>query len=376
MASGGISRQASDGSMKDTLKIRFQQLRELVNDPIACGYLRAFCNTEFNAENLNFWMEVDKFKDLYAADGNWNLVKTLKEADDEFENIDLAACRFPEGATVDQAAMVDMMRSIWFEYLDDNAPQQVTCQHRHLKKTSNRMQKVGAYGTIIFDEAVVDSLKAVEKDIKPRFLKSTHYEELLQQYAQLHDPLPLSCKNDVPLPSSTLLDYTNFDELTADRKFELHEIINDRHLCGVMREYLDKCFCVENLLCVCEITFFEELMAAGERSAGRTKAWSIYRMFLLEGCPLEVSSTAVLRKDIAHSLADPKMGIFAAVKQGALAMLRADFQRFKSQPEYSGLGTMMREKYIEMNQAKKKKKKKGGLFSCLFGGGGSVRADG
>ena len=55
----------------------------------------------------------------------------------------------------------------------------------------------------------------------------------------------------------------------------------------------------------------------------------------------------------------------------ALAMLRADFQRFKSQPEYTGLGAMMRQRFVDINQAKKKAQKSKNPFKacCAVLGG-------
>jgi hypothetical protein len=40
-----------------------QTLDYWINNPIQCGYLRAFCESEYNAENIAFVMDVDAFRD-------------------------------------------------------------------------------------------------------------------------------------------------------------------------------------------------------------------------------------------------------------------------------------------------------------------------
>ena len=117
-------------------------------------------------------------------------------------------------------------------------------------------------------------------------------------------------------------------------------------------------------------------MAAGAVVDARAKAWQIYRDFLLPGATMEVSSTCSDRKDIAHALASPTADMLNNVKQSALAMLRADFQKFKCQPTYDQLGVIMKDKFKELHAAKRSKAKRGGFFGICFFGKSGVGASG
>ncbi|CAM9199790.1 unnamed protein product, partial [Heterosigma akashiwo] len=47
--------------------------------PIACGYLRAFSQSEYNAENIDFWIEVDRFKDNFSDPAVWPTTRTFRK---------------------------------------------------------------------------------------------------------------------------------------------------------------------------------------------------------------------------------------------------------------------------------------------------------
>ena len=39
-----------------------------IDHPIRCGYLLAYCESQYSAENIRFIMEIDRFRDLLSAD--------------------------------------------------------------------------------------------------------------------------------------------------------------------------------------------------------------------------------------------------------------------------------------------------------------------
>lgn len=43
-------------------------LEELLIDPIKSGYLLAFSESEYNAENIRYLIEIDKFRDYLSLD--------------------------------------------------------------------------------------------------------------------------------------------------------------------------------------------------------------------------------------------------------------------------------------------------------------------
>lgn len=50
-----------------------ETIEDIINNPLKCGYLLAFCESEFSTENINFILEIDRFKDSLRVDKlAWN----------------------------------------------------------------------------------------------------------------------------------------------------------------------------------------------------------------------------------------------------------------------------------------------------------------
>ena len=52
----------------EKVRIAYQTIESIIGNPICCSYLLKFCRSEYNAENLEFLLEVDEFRDTFAVD--------------------------------------------------------------------------------------------------------------------------------------------------------------------------------------------------------------------------------------------------------------------------------------------------------------------
>lgn len=325
-----------------------------MDNPKLCSYLALFCREQYNAENLNFWIAVDRFKDKYSDPKVWC---------SSFSDVDVQVSKQPEdfenwpSATVTQEAMETSANDIVDAYLSESAAQQVMLPHVVKTRTEKRLRHLPAYGTTVFDECLIDPIKTMRRDIMPRFIRSPLYQEMLTVKDYQADNRELV----TPHPPSSIIDYLSFEDFQGSRTFSLNEIVNDKYLYSVMLKFLQRTFSSENLTCAREIQIYDELLASGELESAKRKALDIYHYYLLPGALFEVSSSCNVRKDIALSLADPQPNMFHEVKAGVLEMLKADYNKFSASQEFAELGVMMRSKYAELRGVKRKS----GIFNCL-----------
>lgn len=202
-----------------------------------------------------------------------------------------------------------------------------------------RLDYINHYGPEVFEESLIDPLKTMKRDIIPRFLRSPFYTELVARLKSI-ETLPTASELEVPIPP-TSLSFENTD-LSADRKFHLHEVVECRLLYSKFLTYLQGCFCSENLICYRLVTLFEEKMAAKQPVAAIT--WDIYRFFVAEGSAFEISLEYSNRKAILLQLAKPKPDCFATVKKSAYSMLKTYFSSYKNTAEYQELASYVRSK--------------------------------
>ena len=58
------SRNQSSSVIRDEVEIREADF--WIDNPIRCGYLHAFCEFEYNSENIKFLIAIDQFRDNLA----------------------------------------------------------------------------------------------------------------------------------------------------------------------------------------------------------------------------------------------------------------------------------------------------------------------
>ena len=164
-----ISQFSLSGGMKNETEF-------WIDHPILCGYLLAFCESQYNAENINFIMEIDRFRDLMSADKqSWS--KHWKELDDAIGLVSksIAHAHIPEcsiwqgpeelalglqiisqkfnefiefisimrsgnpkdwpSKLIPREAVVEYVYFIWNKYLSDSAPHQICIPSKVLTNT-------------------------------------------------------------------------------------------------------------------------------------------------------------------------------------------------------------------------------------------------
>lgn len=199
-----------------------------------------------------------------------------------------------------------------------------------------RLNYVNLYGPEVFEESLIDPLKTMKRDILPRFIRSPFYEEMTRMINSL-DTHPLATELELPIPPTQLVFESS--ELTPNRQFRLSEIVENRYLYSKFMAYLQECYCSENLICYRMVTLFEEKIAA--KHSVKDISWDIYRFFVAEGSPFEISLEYSSRKAICLQLAKPTPTCYDDVKKSAYNMLKTFFASYKNKPEYQHLSTYL-----------------------------------
>lgn len=219
---------------------------DIIANPVSCGYLLDFCQksvrihpyvvrsltfdcilthtslperactTQYCAENLNFFMAVDKFKDECA----------------------LLDFRDPESVTTCK----EMADRIWQDYLSLNSPNEVSLPSEDREQTMERMKKPGEFRGKLFDVAMQDAIKTLQKDTLMRFLKSSQYNEMSVKVTAVHELMvkkafEVDGAYQIDMPAKTQL---TDERITSTKEFSLDDILNDKILFGEMLEYLEK----------------------------------------------------------------------------------------------------------------------------------------
>ncbi|KAJ0404618.1 hypothetical protein ATCC90586_001187 [Pythium insidiosum] len=280
---------------------------DIISNPISCGYLLDFCQKSYCAENLNFFMAVDKFKDECG----------------------LLDFRDPEAVTTCK----EMADKIWADYLSLNSPNEVSLPSEDRNETMERMKKPAEYRSKLFDVALQDAVKTLQKDTLGRFLKSPQYTEMQNKVLAVHEMIKAKAFDnegsyhiDVPLKTS-LAD----DKIASTKEFPLDEILNDKILFTEMLDYLEKKFKAENLKCARQIRRFEELALEKKSDDLKEFAWNLYLYFIAPGSPYEVSCTNLDRKSVQLRLGCPIKTMFEPIKENTMLVLKQDHKAFCAQ---------------------------------------------
>ena len=213
-----------------------------------------------------------------------------------------------------ESAVKEKIDLIVEKFISDDAPFQICFPSAVLERTNARMKRVNIYGPQTFEEALLDPLKTMRRDILPRFTRSKFFSDMVERMASI-EHLPSASELDTPVPP-TKLKFDSLDELPLDRRFHLKEVVECRHLFQCFLAYTQKCFCSENLICYRMVTLFEERVEAKEPCSDI--AWSIFRYFVAEGSAYEISIEFAKRKAIMLDLAKPKAHTFEFVKKSSL----------------------------------------------------------
>jgi hypothetical protein len=359
-----LSSLATAGNVQSTHLKKFNATfnRIELDDPVQCGFLRVFCESEYSAENLSFLMEVDRFRDHMLADpsswcSTWQdidvdiSISAIKDDDFSFPPV-FGGSDEPEWPSriVDRRTAEQMILSIWDRFLSDTSPTEVCVSPHILANTKRRISHLDLYGPEVFREALVEPLKTIQRDTLPRFFKSKLYDKM-KMFLAASRPLPTADSLRVPAPSYGLLSVLTAEDL-AQKEFDLNEILLDGLLYDEFLKYLRAKFCSENLLCVRMILLFEENVRIKDFITAEQQAWDICNYFVVSGSAYEVGLSHRRRKEVLLSLARPNALLFAPLKRFIMKELRTSFELFKRTHEYASLNYLMIQAKERMNQPK------------------------
>ena len=329
---------------------------ELLSNPLTAGYLLIFCQSQYNSENLNFIMEVDDYRDQFLGDRDlWKSVR-WKDIDTSMSSSTAVTATTDHDisssswvSVADKVTIEGIMNEIYDRYLCDDSSTQVGSSKEIQQRTRQRMKHVHLYGPYVFDEACLDPIKTMKKDILPRFLLSNVYRRMVQDVTMCEPPPPASDLK-VPPPGCRLLTNASMDHFHDSRRFTLEEIIGCLQLYNVFLAFLRRRVCAENLICVPMIAIFEDQMHEDELVEGQATALKIYRYFVAPGSAFEVSLQHAKRKHVMRDIAQPKPHIFEFVRRSAYDQLKIHFEQFLQTPDYAHLSELMRNAKLELTQ--------------------------
>jgi hypothetical protein len=236
-----------------------------------------------------------------------------------------------------------MVKSIWDEYLSDEASTQICMSAKVATNTKRRMLLLDIYGPDVFAEALLEPLKTINRDVLPRFLASAEKIEMTRRINVLLKKVT-EAEIMIPPPTDNPLLKTK-ESITEKKMFTLIESITNRILYDEFLIYLQKKLLCENLLCIRMIYIFEEfcLTDTPEALAEATDcAWNIFRYFVANGAPYEVSLHSRHKKELMISLAKVHIQMFDELKKSVLSVLTVNFNSYKSTDTYRGLWKLMK----------------------------------
>ena len=350
---------------------KYLTIQSLISHPICCGYLLQFCQSEYNAESLSLILEVDDLRDTFAADQDvwkydWkdldkqvilfekqNGLRDIEKPIDfgDIENVPGKMLKEGTWAShTDKCTAMGRVESILQKYLSPDSSTQVCISEITIKRTMKRIELLHLYGPEVFEEACLEPIKTMRKDILPRFLNSEIANRMVANVASCEPKPPPASDLKVPPPDSHLLTTSSLESFRVDRNFLLEEILNCLQLYNEFFFFLKKSQTSENLICVRMIVIFEELMKNLDLKGAGIQAWKIYQYFVAPGSAYEVSIHHVYRKQIMLGMADPKQGMFQNLRRSANEILKVSFDSFTLTEQYRHLGLLMRSQKIELGE--------------------------
>ena len=347
-----------------------------LDNPLHCGYMLTFCETEFNKENLSFIIEVDRLRDNILIDetnawtsSNWrdidaqfgfrgnflrdaNVAGLRKKDSEALHTLHQQQLHSPPttglpspiwpSKTVDKRRVEGDVKRIWEEYIERNSPSQICLSSTVIERTAFRMKHLHIYGPDVFTEAVEEHMvNTVEADTLPRFSNSEIFLKMSSLLCTLYTAETL----EVPSPPNSILQKSTIENL-AYKLFQLFEILSDGILYHCFLRYLKEYSAERCLLCLQMISIFEDSITACDSSEESINlveqyTWEIYRYFVTRNSAFEIILSERDRKEIMRNLAKPVTCMFTSLRQISYRMLETHFEVFSKTDQYCKLNLVM-----------------------------------
>ena len=335
-------------------------------NPIQSGYLLKFSQSEFNAENLIYVLEIDRFKDLCSDSKAWNNDLSYKLIDMNIENFgsvektekDLVlggACT--EGSwpstKIPISSFIEHVKMIWDKFLSHSAATQICMHAAVFSNTVHRLEYLHLYGHKVFDETLIDPIKTLNADVCPRFLTSQHYKNMSRRLQELY-PLPAKDKLQIRLPHRALCADWDDEKITVEnlRAVNMYDLFHDRLLYGEFLKYSKRMYSEENVYLTRAISIFKHYFdhgaAIGEVPIeAEDQAWLLFRYFIAPGSVYEIGGLSQYRrKEIMLKMAHPEPEMFSQIERHLHRVVHDQYISFSSTYEFKSLP----EKALEMKK--------------------------
>lgn len=350
---------------------------KLVYDPLCSGFLFKFCKAHYCAENISFLLDIDRYRDYFSNEESAWENKSWKEIDTELGltaqsstlSIDikgdlmdpLSAGHLISAETwpsqkIEPEVVEGMIKMIWGKFLSDAAPDQICLPSSVLANTVKRLTLIHKYGKEVFQEATVDPLKTIQRDIAPRFLSSPDYVKYVERLKELQEP-PCSVTIQIPSLGNTVnLNYSKSVISKKNVNFALDEFLNDRTMYGEFLKYLNRSVASENLRFLRAIQHFKEQIKSNEvqlRSGAVDLAFKIHLNFIMDSAPYEICITEQCKRDIMRQLAEPVINTFDVAEKSAMDAIKIHYESYKSSKDFSALYDVILDKYDSMKSTRR-----------------------
>ena len=367
----GTSRSNGNSFKSDKCPFEKQNLALISNtitgflaNPIQSGYLLKFSQSEFNAENMIYVLEIDRFKDLCSDSKAWNNDLSYKVIDvgiEDFGNIsktetDLVFGTGPDGSwpsdRVHPISFIESAKMIWDTYLANSSVTQICMPARVLSNTIHRLEYLHLYGHKVFDETLIDPIKTLNADVRPRFLTSQHYKNMSKRLNSLY-PLPAKEDLKLRLPGKASCMDWDVEKLNVDnlREVTMYDLFHDRILYQEFLKYSKRIYSEENVYLARAISMFKcyfshadpVILAAGKvPPAAEDQAWLLFRFFIAPGSTYEVSGLSMRRrKEIMHKLAHPEPEMFLQIEKSIHRLVRNQYVNFSFTKEFRAIPSII-----------------------------------
>jgi hypothetical protein len=150
---------------------------------------------------------------------------------------------------------------MWSVFFSPTGTHEICVPHTVLQNTIKRIFLLHIYGPRAFEEALIDPLKTLKRDIYPRFAVSELATEMRSRLQSLRVLPPANLLTVAPPANTPFCSRIESDESVDDfiATIELAQVLSDRVLFESFLAYLQSIVSSENLLCVRMIEIFKEL---------------------------------------------------------------------------------------------------------------------
>ena len=330
-----------------------------MKNPIKSGYFLKFSQSEFNAENMVYILEIDRFKDIVRDGDAWSEDISYKVIDASIP--DFGTTRMEEkdlhfyGGSEDEwpskripcSSLIDHVKFIWRTYLANSATTQICMPARVLSNTIQRLRYLHLYGHKVFDETLIDPTKTLNADVLPRFLTSTYHKAMTSRLQALY---PLPPRDQLVLRSPKNSECMNWDEdrLTTDnlRELPMKQLFHDKTLYEEFLKYSKKIYSEENVYLARAIAIYRAMYSSADEAiikAGKVPpdaenhAWLIFRFFICPNSIYECGMNQHRCKDIMHNLAHPTKDMFSSLEKSVHRLIRNQYVNFSFTREFRAI---------------------------------------